>query len=184
MRSSSLKPAGRSGATLAEVLTASSLFAVFLALCLGLYVRMLRICEREHRAVEALNSNRLASLEVARALRNCEQLLDPPMKVFLNGQPVNYVLLRQQYGDGQTRVVGYRFQNDRLVRYHYSPDYDPSNPETSKPTKILARSECTRFELRSAGISLPSKIQIEIDYEGRDHAVTTLRNVNNFREFQ
>ena len=174
----------KAGTTLAETLTASALFAVFLTLCLGLYVHMLRISEREHRAVEALNNSRLAALEVGRALRNCEQLLSPPMKTLLNEQPVSYLLLRQQYAEGQVKVVGYRFASQRLLRLSYSPDYDPADPLKRDPTKVLAIAECSRFEVRSGGIRLPSKVHIELDYEGRDHSLQTLKNVNNFREFQ
>ncbi|MGE0493201.1 MAG: type II secretion system protein J [Vulcanimicrobiota bacterium] len=160
--------------TLAEILVAAALFSVFLVVSSSLFVGVLRIAEREQKPASRKVEARTAALRIAASLRNCEQLLDPPLSELLK-TPSDHVLLR----DASRQItLGYRLDRGLLQEIVYRPDYDPANAETHKPERIKPLGKLEALQVSSGGYYYPTRIEVRLT----PLQLEPVRAVTNFRE--
>ena len=160
--------------TLAEILVTAALFSVFLVVSSSLFVGILRVAEREQKPASRKVEARAAALRVAASLRNCEQLIDPPLAELFKG-PADHLLLRDA---SRGITLGYRLDRGLLQEIVYRPDYDPANSETHKPERIKPLCKLEALQVSSGGYYYPTRVELELT----PPELGPVRAVTNFRE--
>jgi hypothetical protein len=141
---------------------------------LGLFSNMTRVVGREQKPAERLLEGRIASLTVARRIRNCQGFVAPSFREFL-GQPTDALMLR----DGVLgKTVHINVVDGILGETYFSPDYDPKFPDNFKPIKRVRLTPVASFQVTSGGISQPTRIIVDITLPDK----RSVRAVTNLRE--
>jgi type II secretory pathway pseudopilin PulG len=163
------------GASLVEVMVSSALFSVFMMVALGLFTGMTTTVRREQQPGERLAEGRLAALAVARRLRNCQALIQPPLKDMILGASTDRLMLRDVAAQ---KTVELKLENTVLSESYYPFLYNPLKPDGVKPEKGLRLTSARSFQVTSGGVEFPTRVTVEIVLtDGR-----LVQAVTNFRE--
>jgi len=155
------------GATLAEVLISSAIFAVFVLIATWMFSRVFLFHRTEEEPARVRQEAVVFMHRLTKALRTCDEVLDPPsLDLVLKRMQTDSVVLRSVTPEG-FRTMGWRLRQNEIDEFVYSNDYLSYSPPSQRvlqgPRTVVRKVH--QFKLSIPDLRQPSLVRFELDLE-------------------